>query len=113
MMGIENTQKLREEHGIQIFNHDWMNPGCLFSLGNLTADEVAAITQGVLAIEIPVVINKLIRDYEKIVICGPVFPHEIAGFSGGEKYMFPGIAGPEIIHITHWLGAWHQYGYDW
>jgi len=35
----------------------------------------------------------------------PVFPHEVVGFSGGTKYLFPGIAGPEIIHFTHWLGA--------
>lgn len=27
------------------------------------------------------------------------------GFSGGNKYFFPGIAGPEIINFTHWLGA--------
>ena len=40
-----------------------------------------------------------------MLICGPVFPHEVAGFSGGTKYLFPGIAAPEIIHFTHWLGA--------
>jgi nickel-dependent lactate racemase len=40
-----------------------------------------------------------------VIICGPVFPHEVAGFSGGTKYLFPGIAGSEIIHFTHWLGA--------
>jgi nickel-dependent lactate racemase len=34
-----------------------------------------------------------------------VFPHEVVGFSGGAKYLFPGIAGPEIINATHWLGA--------
>jgi nickel-dependent lactate racemase len=34
-----------------------------------------------------------------------VFPHEVVGFSGGNKYFFPGIAGPEIIDFTHWLGA--------
>jgi nickel-dependent lactate racemase len=34
-----------------------------------------------------------------------VFPHEVAGFSGGNKYFVPGVAGPEIINVTHWLGA--------
>ena len=34
-----------------------------------------------------------------------MFPHEVVGFSGGNKYFFPGIAGPEIINFTHWLGA--------
>jgi nickel-dependent lactate racemase len=39
------------------------------------------------------------------VICGPVFPHEVVGFSGGNKYLFPGISGPEVINLSHWLGA--------
>ena len=42
---------------------------------------------------------------EHVIICGPVFPHEVVGFSGGTKYLFPGIAAPPIIHFTHWLGA--------
>lgn len=29
----------------------------------------------------------------------------MAGFSSSNKYFFPGIAGPEIINFTHWLGA--------
>jgi nickel-dependent lactate racemase len=29
----------------------------------------------------------------------------VAGFSGGHKYLFPGVAGPAIIHFFHWLGA--------
>jgi lactate racemase len=36
---------------------------------------------------------------------GPVFPHEVVGFSGGNKYLFPGISGPEILNFFHWLGA--------
>ena len=39
------------------------------------------------------------------MICGPVFPHEVVGFSGGNKYFFPGIGGQEVIDISHWLGA--------
>ena len=53
----------------------------------------------------PVRLNKFILDYDQLIICGPVFPHEVVGFSGGNKYFFPGIAGPEIINFTHWLGA--------
>jgi len=54
---------------------------------------------------VPVRLNRLIREYDHILICGPVFPHEVVGFSGGAKYFFPGIAGPEMINFTHWLGA--------
>jgi nickel-dependent lactate racemase len=39
------------------------------------------------------------------LICGPVFPHEVVGFSGGNKYFFPGISGAELIDLSHWLGA--------
>ncbi|MEO8394353.1 MAG: lactate racemase domain-containing protein, partial [Chloroflexota bacterium] len=55
--------------------------------------------------EVPVRINKRIKDYDQIIILGPTFPHEVVGFSGGAKYLFPGISGPEMINVTHWLGA--------
>ncbi len=29
----------------------------------------------------------------------------MVGFSGGNKYFFPGVAGQEIIDFSHWLGA--------
>jgi nickel-dependent lactate racemase len=54
---------------------------------------------------VPVRLNNLILDYDQLIVCGPVFPHEVVGFSGGSKYFFPGIAGSEIINLTHWLGA--------
>ncbi len=88
-----------------IFNHRWDNPANFVSLGVITASEIAEITGGQLVQEIPVRLNKLILDYDQIIICGPVFPHEVVGFSGGNKYFFPGISGPEIINLTHWFGA--------
>ena len=39
------------------------------------------------------------------LVVGPVFPHEVVGFSGGNKYFFPGVAGQEVIDFSHWLGA--------
>jgi nickel-dependent lactate racemase len=50
-------------------------------------------------------LNKLVLDYDHLIICGPTFPHEVVGFSGGNKYFFPGIGGPEVINYSHWLGA--------
>ena len=44
-------------------------------------------------------------NYDHLLVCGPVFPHEVVGFSGGNKYFFPGIAGREIIDFTHWFGG--------
>lgn len=88
-----------------IFNHHWENPENFLTLGTISASEIGEITKGLLSRDVPVRLNKLILDYDQIVICGPVFPHEVVGFSGGNKYFFPGIAGPEIINFTHWLGA--------
>ena len=55
--------------------------------------------------DVPVEINKQIFDYDQIIIVGPVFPHEVVGFSGGNKYLFPGVSGPDILNFFHWLGA--------
>jgi nickel-dependent lactate racemase len=90
---------------IQIFNHEWHKPETFVHIGTIPANEIELITKALLNQEVPIHVNKLILNYDQILICGPVFPHEVAGFSGGNKYFFPGIAGPEIINFTHWLGA--------
>jgi nickel-dependent lactate racemase len=89
----------------RIFNHGWDRPEALTTLGTLPAAEIEAITGGLMAQPVPVRLNRLILDYDRIFICGPTFPHEVVGFSGGNKYFFPGIGGPEVINFTHWLGA--------
>jgi len=88
-----------------IFNHRWELPATFANLGTIPAAEIARITDGKMSQDVPVTLNKLILDYDHIIICGPVFPHEVVGFSGGNKYFFPGIGGAEIINFTHWLGA--------
>ncbi len=89
----------------RIFNHQWDDPEALVDLGVIPAGEISALTGARLSEDVPVALNRLVVEYDHIVICGPVFPHEVAGFSGGAKYLFPGIAAPAIIHFTHWLGA--------
>ena len=90
---------------IQIFNHEWQKPESFVHIGTIPAKEIHQITDGLLSNDVPVQLNRHIFDYDQIIICSPVFPHEVVGFSGGNKYFFPGIAGPEIINFTHWLGA--------
>ncbi|MBN1440173.1 MAG: DUF2088 domain-containing protein [Anaerolineales bacterium] len=89
----------------RIFNHEWGDKAAFAKVGTIPADEIRRISGGLLAQDVPVSLNKLIFAYDHLLICGPVFPHEVVGFSGGNKYFFPGIAGPEIIDFTHWLGA--------
>ena len=88
-----------------VYNHGWSDVGNLRTIGTIPANDISQITDGLMAQDVPVTLNKLILDYDQLIICGPVFPHEVVGFSGGNKYFFPGIAGPEIINFTHWLGA--------
>jgi nickel-dependent lactate racemase len=88
-----------------VFNHEWDRPSALTRLGTLSAATVEDATGGLMGDAIAVDLNRAILDYDHLVICGPVFPHEVAGFSGGAKYIVPGIAGPEVISATHWLGA--------
>jgi nickel-dependent lactate racemase len=89
----------------KVLNHRWDLPDTFAELGKIPKDEVVRVSGGLLDEAIPVRINRMIFDYDQILICGPVFPHEVVGFSGGNKYLFPGIGGPEIIGLTHWLGA--------
>lgn len=89
----------------RVFNHEWWKPETLFTAGVIKADEIAALTNGMMRQDVAVTLNKMILDYDQLLVCGPVFPHEVVGFSGGSKYLFPGIAGAEIINFTHWLGA--------
>ena len=89
----------------RVFNHRWDLDGTFAALGTIPAADIAGLTGGLLSRDVPVALNRLLLDYDHIVICGPVFPHEVVGFSGGNKYLVPGVAGPDIINFTHWLGA--------
>jgi len=88
-----------------IFNHKWNDPDQFACIGAISSVDIDAITSGSMRQCVLVRLNRLIFDYDQLIICGPVFPHEVVGFSGGNKYFFPGIAGSEIINFTHWLGA--------
>jgi nickel-dependent lactate racemase len=90
---------------VQFFNHEWDNPAALKEVGSLTAADVNELTDGLFSLDVPVEINKLVFNYDQIIIVGPVFPHEVVGFSGGNKYLFPGVGGPKILNFFHWLGA--------
>ena len=90
---------------VRFFNHAWNDSAVLKQIGILTAEEVSDLTDGLFSMEVPVEVNRLLFDYDQIMIVGPVFPHEVVGFSGGNKYLFPGVAGPRILNFFHWLGA--------
>lgn len=109
LVGISIEERGTRYAHIGLFNHAWDDPDALQTIGLITQDEVQEIAgerwHPSLGGDVPVRINKAVFDYDHILILGPTFPHEVVGFSGGAKYLFPGISGSEMINATHWLGA--------
>jgi nickel-dependent lactate racemase len=90
---------------VRFFNHLWNDPDSLVEIGRIGAEEIREMTDGLFEMEVAITVNRMVFDYDVLLIVGPVFPHEVVGFSGGNKYLFPGIAGQRIIDFFHWLGA--------
>src|SRR5215203_1670988 len=90
-----------------IFDHQWNRPEELVDLGELSAERVSELTGGLINEAVRVNLNRLLAPgrYDTVLIFGATVPHEVAGFAGGAKYFFPGVAGPNLTHATHWLGA--------
>jgi nickel-dependent lactate racemase len=104
-LSITADERKTKYASIKFSNHEWDKPETFISIGKIAAEEIEAISDGLFREEVDVAINKLIFDYDEFFVLGPVFPHEVVGFSGGHKYIFPGIAAAEIINFFHWLGA--------
>ena len=109
LVGITAEERRTQYRHIGLFNHIWDSPTDLKTIGVLSNDRIREIAgeewHPSLEGDVPVRINAKIFDYDHLIILGPTFPHEVAGFSGGAKYLFPGISGPEMINTTHWIGA--------
>jgi nickel-dependent lactate racemase len=105
LVGVSEEERATIYEKIRIFNHRWDKPETFVSLGNIAAEEMSALTDARMNQSVDVRLNRLIFDYDLLMICGPTFPHEVVGFSGGNKYFFPGIGGAEVINLSHWLGA--------
>jgi nickel-dependent lactate racemase len=98
---------LREHLGgeYDVLNHEWWKPETFVDLGTIGADRIGEISDGRLHQEVSVKLNRAVVEHDVALVVGPVFPHEVVGFSGGNKYFFPGVAGQEVIDLSHWLGA--------
>jgi nickel-dependent lactate racemase len=105
LFGLTPEERVGKYGSVGIYNHEWSKPEVFRHVGTIPASEIEELSGGLMSVDVPVAINKMISEYDLLVICGPTFPHEVVGFSGGNKYFFPGIAGPEVINFTHWLGA--------
>lgn len=102
---ISTDERASKFGQVRIFNHEWDNPAALAEIGTIPSARIGELSGGLFEMDVKVEINRRVFDYDLLLILGPVFPHEVVGFSGGNKYLFPGIGGPEILNFFHWLGA--------
>jgi len=109
LVGITAEERSTIFKHVGLFNHVWDDPAMLASLGVMEKDEIQQLAgknwHPSLPDRVDIRLNKLALAYDQILIIGPTFPHEVVGMSGGAKYLFPGISGPDVINATHWLGA--------
>jgi nickel-dependent lactate racemase len=104
-LGVTAEERATTYGDVRIYNHEWSKQSTFEQIGIISQADVEQISSGMLSMEVPVTINKLVLAYDLVMVCGPVFPHEVVGFSAATKYFFPGVSGPEVINFTHWLGA--------
>jgi nickel-dependent lactate racemase len=102
-LGLTAEERHRRYRDVGIFNHDWTSG--LERIGTVGADEMTRLSGGLWCQEMPVTLSRRVLDCDHLVIVGPVFPHEVVGYSGGNKYLFPGVSGPQVINATHWLAG--------
>ena len=102
---IDAEQRASIYGHIEFFNHAWDDDSQLRNIGTIPREEIRELSGGLFEMDVEVEINRRVFDYDLLLILGPVFPHEVVGFSGGNKYLFPGVSGPKVLHFFHWLGV--------
>ena len=109
LVGITKEERETTYRHVGLLNHAWDSPDTLTTLAVMPQEQIREIAgerwHPTLGGDVAVNINRAVLAYDHILILGPTFPHEVVGFSGGAKYFFPGISGPDMINVTHWLGA--------
>ncbi len=109
LIGVSSEERATVFRRVRLLNHAWDNPAALETIGTIPQEQVKNLAGDAwhpsLGGDVPVRINRAAVEADHILIIGPTFPHEVVGFSGGAKYLWPGISGPEMINVTHWLGA--------
>lgn len=102
---ITQTERSGKYAGVNVYNHEWDNPAALQNVGVIPEADISELSNGLFSLAVEVNVNRRLFEYDQVIIVGPVFPHEVVGFSGGNKYLFPGVSGPEVLNFFHWLGA--------
>ncbi|QGJ71603.1 Nickel-dependent lactate racemase [Planctomycetales bacterium 10988] len=101
----ENKQMFGDIPHENIHPHDWRN-GCV-RLGEISAEYVEQISDGVANWAIPIDLNKMLMEeqWDLILNIGHVVPHEVLGFANHNKNYFIGLAGKDTICTSHMMAA--------
>ncbi len=87
--------------------HNWRND--VVKLGEVPAEFVAEVSEGLVTNSIDVEVNKRLMDpsYDLILSIGQVVPHEVVGMANYGKNIFVGCGGSSMINSSHMLGAFY------
>jgi lactate racemase len=75
---------------IRVFDHDASDSAAMIDLGSTN--------QGT-----RVMVNRLLKDFDHVIVVGAIGFHYFAGFTGGRKSICPGLAWATTIEATHML----------
>jgi len=91
----------------KIIVHNWKTD--VIKLGEVPAEFVSEVSEGLVANKIDVEVNRLIMDksYDLIISIGQVVPHEVVGMANYSKNIFVGCGGSSMINSSHMLGAFY------
>jgi nickel-dependent lactate racemase len=104
-LGYEAGASAAQYPSTTVLNHAWWDESSFADVGTITEERIIELSDGMLRHTAHVRLNRAVVEHDMTLILSPVFPHEVVGFSGGNKYLFPGVSGRELIDLSHWLGA--------
>jgi nickel-dependent lactate racemase len=82
--------EIARDHGAHIFSHDAKNADNLVSVGRTSRG-------------VEVRVNRLLAEAQSVLLINSVEPHYFAGYTGGRKSLFPGLAGYDTVWANHRL----------
>lgn len=91
--------------GMKVVNHEFLDHDKIVTIGTLSEDEVFELSNGSMREKVVVEMNRYVVEADINLVIGPVFPHEVVGISGGNKYFIPGCSTHDAIDLSHWVGA--------
>ena len=110
-------EKMSKEECVEMFGkevpyelfieHKWRTD--VVKIGDVPAEFVSQVSEGLVNNKIAVEVNKLIVDknYDLVISIGQVVPHEVVGMANRNKNIFVGCGGYDMINSSHMLGAFY------